>query len=91
MIELCYIKCVQKQLLAVVLQNRRPCKFCKIHRKLCALESLFNKAASKPKDTPARVFSMIFAKHLRRFYNKTLYITKIAYGSSKSTIIYQIK
>ena len=46
MIEFCYIKSVQKQPLAAVLQNRCPCKFCKIHRKLSVLESLFSKVAS---------------------------------------------
>ena len=35
----------QKQPFAEVLQNRSSKKFCKVHRKILVLESLFNKAA----------------------------------------------
>ena len=46
MAELCYIKCVQKQLFPDVLQNRCPWKICKIHRKTSVLDSLYNKVES---------------------------------------------
>ena len=44
-IEIYYIKGVQKQLFADVLQNRCSSTFCQIHRKVPILESLFNKVA----------------------------------------------
>ena len=60
------------------LQNCKIQK-CKIQRKTSVLKSLYNKVASA-KETPSQVFSIIFAKLLRIFYNKTPYILKIAYG-----------
>ena len=45
MVELYYIKSVQKQPFADVLQNRCSWKFCKIHSKTPMLESLFDKVA----------------------------------------------
>ena len=45
MVEPYYIKGVQKQPFADILQNRCSWKFCKIHRKTPVLESLFNKVA----------------------------------------------
>ena len=45
MVELCYIKGVQKQPFADVLHNKCPWKFCKIHRETSVLESLNNKVA----------------------------------------------
>ena len=79
MVEPCYIKGIQKQPLADVLQNRCPSKFCKIHRKAPVLESLFNKVVG-PTRPHHKCFSMIFEKYLRKLYNKTPFTMKIAYG-----------
>ena len=59
----CYIKGVQKQPFADILQNRSPGKFFKIHSKTPVLESLFNKVAGL-KGLHHNDFSMIFPKHL---------------------------
>ena len=75
----CYIKGVQKQPFADILQNRRPGKFFKIHRKTLVLESIFNKVAGL-KGLHHKGFSMIFAKLLTTPYNKTPYTIKIVYG-----------
>ena len=45
MVETYYVKGVQKQPFADVLQNKCSEIFCKIHRKVPMLESLFNKVA----------------------------------------------
>ena len=79
MVEPCYIKGVQKQPSADVLQNRYPSKFCKIHRKTPVLESLFNNVVGLTRPHH-KCFSMISEKHLRAPYNKTPYTIKIAYG-----------
>ena len=79
MVEPCYIKGVQKQPFADVLQNRCPWKFCKIHRKTPALESLFNKVAVL-KRLHHKCFFMIFVTLLRTRYNKIPYTIKIAFG-----------
>ena len=45
-----------------------------------------------PKETPTKVFSMIFGKLLKARYNfKAPYTIRIAYGQSKSTILYGTK
>ena len=90
MVEPCDIKVVQKQPFADILRNRCPWKFCKIHRKTPVSESLFNKVAG-PKRLYHKCFSMIFTKLLTKLYNKTPYTIKIAYGQSKSTILYEKK
>ena len=85
-----YIKDVQKQPFADVLQNKCSWKFCRIHEKTLVLESFFNKVAGL-KRPQHKCFPMIFAKFSRAPYNKTPYTIKIANGLSKSTILYQIK
>ena len=74
-----YIKVVQKQPFADVLQNRCSGKFCKIHRKTPLLESLFNKVTDL-KRVYHKCFPMIFANFSRTLYNKTPYTIKISYG-----------
>ena len=45
-----------------------------------------------PKETPSKVFSMIFGKLLKTRYNfKAPYTIRIAYDQSKSTIQYGTK
>ena len=69
----------QKQPLAHVLQNRCSWKFCKIHRKIPILESLFNKAA-RLKRLHHKCFPKNFVRFSRTPYNETPYTTRIAYG-----------
>ena len=78
-VEPCHIKGVQKQPFADVLQNRCPCKFCKIHRKTPVLESRFSKVVGL-KRLHHKCFSMIFAKLLRTTYNKTPCTIKYSLG-----------
>ena len=79
MVEPCYIKGIQKQPLADVLQNRCPRKFCKIRKKTTVLESLFNKVEGL-KRLHHKCFSMIFAKHLVTLYNIAAHTIKIVYS-----------
>ena len=74
-----YIKHVQKQSFADVLQNRSSWNCCKIHRKIPLLNSLFNEVTSL-KRLRHKCFHTIFLNLSRTPYNKTPYAIKIAYG-----------
>ena len=66
MVEPYYIKDVQKQPFADVLQNRCSCKFWKICKKTPMLESLSKKVARLK--TPSKVFSHDFCEIFKNIY-----------------------
>ena len=75
MVKFYYIKGVEKQRFADVLQSRCFRKFCKIHRKTFVLELHFNKFAG-PERLYHKCFPMVFATFSRTPYNKTFYTIK---------------